>query len=154
MTRPLGTAWTSRPPAAGYRKMDHQGRQTPRVSASRSNSLRAAGEERTGSPVPGPTVGGSSGPGTAPDAVLARAAARGDDEACGELIRRYRARIYRVAYGYVGDHEEALDITQETFLQMVEGLPRFREQANFYTWLHRIALNRCLDWARRRTRHP
>src|SRR5947209_10630391 len=148
MTRPLATEWTSRPPAAGYRKMDRQGRQIPRVSASRTDSLRAAGEERVGSPASGPTVGGSSGSGTAPDAVLARSAARGDDEACGELIRRYRDRIYRVACGYVGDHEEALDITQETFLQMVEGLPRFREHANFYTWLHRIALNRCLDWGR------
>jgi RNA polymerase sigma-70 factor (ECF subfamily) len=74
--------------------------------------------------------------------------------ACGELVRRYRDRIYRVVYGYVGDPDAALDITQETLLQMLEGLPRFREQASFYTWLHRIAINRCLDWGRERTRRP
>src|SRR5206468_6488749 len=50
--------------------------------------------------------------------------------------------------------EEALDVTQETFLQMLKGLSRFREQANFYTWLHRIALNRCIDWGRSRSRRP
>ena len=134
--------------------MDRQGRNTSRVSASRTKSLPAFGEEPVRSSAPGFGVGCRSGLNAAPDAVLARSAARGDDEACGELIRRYRDRIYRVAYGYVGDHEEALDITQETFLQMLEGLPRFREQANFYTWLHRIALNRCLDWGRSRTRRP
>jgi RNA polymerase sigma-70 factor (ECF subfamily) len=86
--------------------------------------------------------------------LLARSAARGDDAACAELIRRYQDRIFRVIYGYVQDRDEALDLTQETFLQMLEGLPRFRAQANFYTWLHRIALNRCLDWGRSRTRRP
>ena len=72
-------------------------------------------------------------PGAAPDVLLARSAARGDQLARGELIRRYQDRIYQVAYGYVHDRDEALDITQDTFLQMLEGLPRFREQANFYT---------------------
>jgi RNA polymerase sigma-70 factor (ECF subfamily) len=134
--------------------MNGQGRQTARVSARRSEGGLAAREEAAGTAATGFRVGRSAEPGAAPDAALARSASRGDDEACGELIRRYRDRIYRVAYGYVGDHEEALDITQETFLQMVEGLPRFREQANFYTWLHRIALNRCMDWGRRRTRRP
>jgi RNA polymerase sigma-70 factor (ECF subfamily) len=91
-------------------------------------------------------------PGAASDKLLARSAASGDEIARGELIRRYQDRIYQVAYGFVRDRDEAMDITQDTFLQMLEGLPRFREQANFYTWLHRIALNRCIDWGRRRTR--
>ena len=133
--------------------MRRQGRQTARISDSHSESPLVAGEEPAGSAAPG-LGGGDPGQDAAPDEALARAAAQGDDAACGELIRRYRDRIYRVAYSYVKDHEEALDITQETLLQMLEGLARFREQANFYTWLHRIAVNRCLDWGRERTRRP
>jgi RNA polymerase sigma-70 factor (ECF subfamily) len=89
-----------------------------------------------------------------PDSLLVRSARGGDVAACQELIRRYQDRIYAVAYGYVQNREEALDITQDTFLRMLEGLPRFREQANFYTWLYRIAVNRCIDWRRSRTRRP
>jgi RNA polymerase sigma-70 factor (ECF subfamily) len=89
-----------------------------------------------------------------PDSALVRAARQGDIAACQELIGRYQDRIYAVAYGYVQNREEALDITQDTFVRMLEGLPRFREQANFYTWLYRIAVNRCIDWRRTRTRRP
>lgn len=88
------------------------------------------------------------------DSLLVRSARSGDAVACQELIRRYQGRIYAVAYGYVQDREEALDITQDTFVRMLEGLPRFREEANFYTWLYRIVVNRCIDWRRRRTRRP
>jgi RNA polymerase sigma-70 factor (ECF subfamily) len=89
-----------------------------------------------------------------PDSLLARLARQGSVTACEELIRRYQDRVYAVAYSYVHDAEEALDITQDTFLRMVEGLPRFREQANFYTWLYRIAVNRCIDRRRHRSRYP
>jgi RNA polymerase sigma-70 factor, ECF subfamily len=89
-----------------------------------------------------------------PDSALVRAARQGDLAACQELIGRYQDRVFAVAYGYVQNREEALDITQDTFVRMLEGLPRFREQANFYTWLYRITVNRCIDWRRTRTRRP
>jgi RNA polymerase sigma-70 factor (ECF subfamily) len=89
-----------------------------------------------------------------PDRLLVRSARQGDVAACQELIRRYQDRVYAVAYSFVQDREEALDITQDTFLKMLDGLPRFREQANIYTWLYRIVVNRCIDWRRRRMRHP
>jgi RNA polymerase sigma-70 factor (ECF subfamily) len=89
-----------------------------------------------------------------PDSTLVSLARQGSTNACEELIRRYQDRVYTIAYGYVHDPEEALDITQDTFLRMVEGLPRFREQANFYTWLYRIVVNRCIDTRRRRARNP
>jgi RNA polymerase sigma-70 factor, ECF subfamily len=90
----------------------------------------------------------------APDHVLVSRARQGSAAACDELIRRYQDRIYTVALGYLHDPEEALDVTQDVFVRMVEGLPRFREQANFYTWLYRIAVNRCIDRGRRKSRHP
>jgi RNA polymerase sigma-70 factor (ECF subfamily) len=90
----------------------------------------------------------------APDRLLVRLARQGSDAACEALVGRYQDRIYTLAFGYLHDAEEALDITQDTFLRMVEGLPRFREQANFYTWLYRIAVNRCLDRRREKSRRP
>jgi len=89
-----------------------------------------------------------------PDGTLVRLAREGSVAACEALIRRYQDRIYTIAYSYVHDPEEALDITQETFLKMIEGLPRFREQANVYTWLYRIVVNRCIDRSRKRNRRP
>jgi RNA polymerase sigma-70 factor (ECF subfamily) len=86
--------------------------------------------------------------------LLVRLAQQGDVTACQDLIRRYQDRIYTVAYSCVQDRDEALDITQDTFLRMLEGLPRFRAEANFYTWLYRIVVNRCIDWRRSRTRRP
>jgi RNA polymerase sigma-70 factor, ECF subfamily len=93
-------------------------------------------------------------PDEAPDSALARLAQAGSHAACEELIRRYQDRVYTLVNGYLRDPEEALDVTQETFLRMVEGLPRFREESRFYTWLYRIAVNRCIDRRRRTTQQP
>jgi RNA polymerase sigma-70 factor (ECF subfamily) len=88
------------------------------------------------------------------DAVLVRLAREGATAAWEELICRYQDRVYTIAYGYLHDAEDALDVTQETFLRVVEGLPRFREQANFYTWLYRIVVNLCIDRQRKAGRRP
>jgi RNA polymerase sigma-70 factor, ECF subfamily len=133
--------------------MDRQERNAVRACFNRSEALPVTGSEPVGRSE-GLRGVGYSWPGVLPDALLVRSAIRGDDRACGELIHRYQERIFTVVYGYIHDREEALDLTQETFLQMLKGLSRFREQANFYTWLHRIALNRCIDWGRSRTRRP
>jgi RNA polymerase sigma-70 factor (ECF subfamily) len=90
----------------------------------------------------------------APDSELVRLARRGEVAASQELIRRYQDRIYTVAFSYVQDPDEAVDITQDTLLRMLAGLSRFQERSNFSTWLHRIAVNRCIDWHRRRERRP
>lgn len=90
----------------------------------------------------------------APDSELVRLARRGKVAASQELIRRYQDRIYTVALSYVQDPDEAIDITQDTFLRMLAGLPRFQERSSFSTWLNRIVVNRCIDWHRRRDRHP
>jgi RNA polymerase sigma-70 factor (ECF subfamily) len=89
-----------------------------------------------------------------PDGTLVRLAREGSVAACEALIRRYQDRIYTIAYSYVHDPEEALDITQDTFLRMIEGLSRFREQANVYTWLYRIVVNQCIDRGRKKNRRP
>jgi RNA polymerase sigma-70 factor, ECF subfamily len=86
------------------------------------------------------------------DTNLVREAQAGAQEAYGELVRRYQDRIYTVIVGMVGDREDALDLTQETFVKAYVGLNRFRQEAGFYTWLYRIAVHLCIDYSRRRKR--
>lgn len=86
------------------------------------------------------------------DTYLVREAQAGAREAYCELVRRYQDRIYTVISGMVADREDALDLTQETFVKAYVGLSRFRQEAGFYTWLYRIATHLCIDYSRRRQR--
>jgi RNA polymerase sigma-70 factor, ECF subfamily len=86
------------------------------------------------------------------DRSLVRAAKEGDSAAFGELIARYQDRVYTLARARLPHREDALDATQEIFLKVFRNLATFREEAVFATWLYRIALNTCIDFARRRDR--
>jgi RNA polymerase sigma-70 factor, ECF subfamily len=74
---------------------------------------------------------------------------RGDEWAFQLLVRRFRKKIYSVAYGITLDREESQDIVQEVFLQAYRNIVGFRGDASLSTWLHRITVNRCLNWKRR-----
>jgi RNA polymerase sigma-70 factor (ECF subfamily) len=78
----------------------------------------------------------------------------GDRDSFDELIRRWERPIYALAYRTIGREEDARDLCQETFLRAYRALPGFRGQAKFSSWLYRIALNLCRDWARRERRAP
>ena len=69
----------------------------------------------------------------------------GNTEAFSALVQRHRERVYHTAYSLVGDLDEADDLAQEAFLKAFRALRRFRGQSLFSTWLHRIAVNCCLD---------
>lgn len=90
-----------------------------------------------------------------PDGELARRAARGDGEAFAELVRRHSPRVRAVCAATLGGPSEAEDAAQEVFLKAHGALPRYAGGSSFSTWLHRIAVNHCLDLlraaARRRT---
>ncbi|MEA1926636.1 MAG: sigma-70 family RNA polymerase sigma factor [Candidatus Auribacterota bacterium] len=75
------------------------------------------------------------------DFQLVRAAGDGDQEAFGELVRKYQGKIYGLAYGMVGNHADADDLAQEIFLKTYRNITKFRFKSSFYTWLYRIALN-------------
>src|SRR5437016_4401336 len=87
-----------------------------------------------------------------PDLILVREARGGDSRAYGELVRRYQDRVYTLIYGLIQNHDDALDLTQDVFVRAHGSLARFREEAVFYTWLYRIALNACIDFNRRKKR--
>src|SRR5438477_3991696 len=86
------------------------------------------------------------------DTSLVRDARRGDAQAFRALVERYQRRVYQLALGMVKDADEAMDITQETFVRVHRYLPSFKGESSFFTWTHRIATNLCLDAARRRGR--
>lgn len=86
------------------------------------------------------------------DTSLVRDARRGDAQAFRALVERYQRRVYQLALGMVKDPDEAMDITQETFVRVHRYLPSFKGDSSFFTWTYRIATNLCLDSARRRGR--
>jgi RNA polymerase sigma-70 factor, ECF subfamily len=80
-----------------------------------------------------------------------RDAQRGSAAALEHLFRAHWPRAYRAALVVVGDAAAAEDIAQESFLAAVRALDRFDRGRPFGPWLHRIVVNRSIDWARART---
>ena len=79
-----------------------------------------------------------------------RAAQRGSAPALEQLFRHHWPRAHRAAYLVVHDAAAAEDIAQEAFLAAVRALDRFDRRRPFGPWLHRIVVNRAIDWARAR----
>lgn len=83
------------------------------------------------------------------DAALVARAQQGDTSAFDTLVSRHRSRVYRLAYGMTRDREAAEDATVEAFCEAYRGIGRFEPRAKFTTWLHRVAVNVCLEHLRR-----
>src|SRR5438045_9566315 len=77
-----------------------------------------------------------------------RGAQRGSVSDLEALFREHWPRAYRAAYLVVHDAAAAEDIAQEAFLAAVRNLDRFDRRRPFGPWLHRIAVNRAIDWTR------
>ena len=86
------------------------------------------------------------------DLELVHRSQAGDTAAYEELVRRYHSRIYGLVYGMISNREDAEDLVQEVFVKAWKALGHFREQAGFYTWIYRIALNRTINFRKRRNR--
>ena len=83
------------------------------------------------------------------DGDLAALALGGQQLAYREFLRRYKEPVYRLIRGSIGDADEALDLTQETFVAAFSALKRYEPGRPFRHWVARIALNKCRDWSRR-----
>ena len=77
-------------------------------------------------------------------------AQEGNVQAFRALIERYMKQAYNIAYSVVNDHEEAQDITQESFVRIHRSLHRFRGEAQFGTWMYRIVMNQALNMVQRK----
>ena len=74
----------------------------------------------------------------------------GDMEAFDLLVEKYKTRLYAVIYNILGNHEDAADLSQETFLKAFKSIGGFRGKANFYTWIYRIGVNTALNFIKQR----
>jgi len=77
---------------------------------------------------------------------------QGDGRAFERLVSQYDRRILGLAMDMVGNIEDAQDVFQEALLAAYRGLPRFRMESDFSTWLHRIAVNRAIEFRSQRRR--
>jgi RNA polymerase sigma-70 factor (ECF subfamily) len=84
--------------------------------------------------------------------ALIKAAQDGSRPAMEELFRRHWPNTHRAAFLIVRDAAAAEDIAQEAFLSALRALGRFDRRRPFAPWLHRIAVNRAIDWSRARSR--
>lgn len=72
----------------------------------------------------------------------------GDREAFGRLVKHYQRRVYAAALHLLGNHADADDATQETFVRAYRAIASFDGRADFFTWLYRIAVNTSLNFMR------
>src|SRR6266571_4207819 len=61
------------------------------------------------------------------------------------IVERHRRPVYQLCYRFVGNHEDASDLSQDVFLRAYRGLKNFRRQSSLATWLYRIGVNVCLN---------
>jgi len=90
-----------------------------------------------------------------PDLGVLRKAQRGDERAFSLIVRAYETPVFNYVLRLVGgDRSLAEDLTQEVFLRVFQGLPRFSLRCKFTTWLFQVTKNRVLDELRANERRP
>jgi RNA polymerase sigma-70 factor (ECF subfamily) len=86
--------------------------------------------------------------------LVQRCAAR-DEDACADLVNEHQRMVYQLSFNLLGDHNEALDLSQEVFLRVFRTFLSFRGQSALRTWIFRIVVNQARNrqrWWRRRHR--
>ena len=88
------------------------------------------------------------------DQELVRRVKRGDSAAFDVLVRKYQHRIIGLIGRYISDWSECQDVAQDTFIRAYRAMANFRGDAQFYTWLHRIAVNTAKNHLVAQNRRP
>jgi len=84
------------------------------------------------------------------DESLMQAVGGGDIEAFEQIVRRHQDWVWKIAYRFLNDKEEAKDITQEAFLRLLDASGRYKPAAKFTTYLYQIIFRLCLDHAKKK----
>ena len=85
------------------------------------------------------------------EAGLVEACLAGRPGAFDIIVERHRRTVYQLCFRFVGNHEDASDLSQDVFLRAYRGLGRFRGGSALSTWLYRIGVNLCLNRVSRKT---
>ena len=88
------------------------------------------------------------------DQALVERVQGGDKAAFDILVQKYQSKIIQLAYRYVHDQDEAMDVAQEAFIKAYKALGRFRGDSAFYTWIYRIAINTAKNYLVASSRRP
>lgn len=83
---------------------------------------------------------------------LVETARAGDESAFGELVKMYHARLHAVVYRIVRNEDDARDVSQQAWVKAWRRLGSYQQDARFFTWLYRIAVNTALDFIRQSKR--
>src|SRR2546429_6058119 len=89
-----------------------------------------------------------------PDPGVLRKAQKGDERAFSLIVRAYETPVFNYVLRLVGDRALAEDLTQEVFLRVFQGLPKFSLRSRFTTWMFQVTKNRVLDELRSMERRP
>jgi len=81
---------------------------------------------------------------------LVSRAIEGDFDAFDQIMLLYRERLYGVIYNMTFNHEDAADLTQESFVKAFRSLSKFKRKSSFFTWLYRIGVNLTLTYLKRK----
>lgn len=88
------------------------------------------------------------------DDEIVRLCQQGRQEGFSQLLRAYQGRVYRRAYSFLRNREDALDATQDVFLRLLPAISRFRTGSPLWPWLRRITTNTCLNRLRAEANRP
>ncbi len=77
----------------------------------------------------------------------------GNTDAYSLIIKKYQDMVFRYVYYQFNDYDEALDITQDIFITVMEALPSFRQESKFSTWLYSIMVNHCKNYRKKKNRY-
>ncbi len=87
------------------------------------------------------------------ETALIKQAQDGDAKAFEALVNRYYDMMFKVAYKWCGNQQNAEDIAQEACIKLARGLNSFKHDSAFTTWLYRIVINAAKDWFKKQNRH-
>lgn len=83
---------------------------------------------------------------------VVQSAKNGNKEAFGVLVKHYQKRAYSIAYGFLGNREDALETAQDSFVKAFKAMNRFDTSFPFYPWFYRIVKNTCLNRIKKKKR--
>ncbi len=89
-----------------------------------------------------------------PDEALVASCLNGNETAFKELMVRYEDSLFRLAYYWSGNREDAQDLCQDCFIHLYHVLPKYDQNYRFAVWMYKVCTNHCINWLKKHRRRP